>query len=140
MPAGTAMIFSCRETLAAYKMPKAVVFLDCLPKSAVGKILRRELRALEAGTRAMPGASMAHRGGPGAAGLKNGMEPPGFPHGRSDNSAGRCRAKPRGAGRLRESTERERIGPWGLTGSGINIILRGFPGRWISNGPPFPRP
>jgi long-chain acyl-CoA synthetase len=34
----------CREQLAAYKVPKQVVFIDELPKSAVGKILRRELR------------------------------------------------------------------------------------------------
>ncbi len=34
----------CRENLTAYKMPREVVFLDDLPKSNVGKILRRELR------------------------------------------------------------------------------------------------
>ncbi|MDH3977849.1 MAG: AMP-binding protein [Gammaproteobacteria bacterium] len=34
----------CREELAAYKVPKLVEFRDALPKSAVGKILRRELR------------------------------------------------------------------------------------------------
>lgn len=35
----------CRQKLAAYKIPKHVVFKDELPKSNVGKILRRELRA-----------------------------------------------------------------------------------------------
>ncbi len=34
----------CRELLTAYKVPKYVEFLDELPKSNVGKILRRELR------------------------------------------------------------------------------------------------
>lgn len=34
----------CRDKLTAYKMPKYVEFLDELPKSTVGKILRRELR------------------------------------------------------------------------------------------------
>lgn len=35
----------CRQYLTAYKVPKTVVFSDDLPKSPVGKILRRELRA-----------------------------------------------------------------------------------------------
>ena len=40
-----AMLMShCRENLTAYKMPREVVFIDDLPKSNVGKILRRELR------------------------------------------------------------------------------------------------
>jgi len=34
----------CKERLAGYKVPKQVVFLKELPKSAVGKILRRELK------------------------------------------------------------------------------------------------
>ena len=34
----------CREQLTAYKVPKYIVFVDELPKSPVGKILRRELR------------------------------------------------------------------------------------------------
>jgi len=38
------VIAYCRENLTAYKVPRQVVFLDELPKSTVGKILRRELR------------------------------------------------------------------------------------------------
>ncbi len=34
----------CRENLTAYKMPRQIEFLAELPKSNVGKILRRELR------------------------------------------------------------------------------------------------
>jgi long-chain acyl-CoA synthetase len=38
----------CRERLAKYKLPSLIEFIDALPKSAVGKVLRRELRELEA--------------------------------------------------------------------------------------------
>jgi long-chain acyl-CoA synthetase len=34
----------CRERLAAYKVPRIIEFRDELPKSAVGKILRRVLK------------------------------------------------------------------------------------------------
>jgi long-chain acyl-CoA synthetase len=34
----------CRENLSAYKVPKSIIFMEQLPKSTVGKILRRELR------------------------------------------------------------------------------------------------
>jgi long-chain acyl-CoA synthetase len=34
----------CREGLTSYKVPKCIVFTDELPKTNVGKILRRELR------------------------------------------------------------------------------------------------
>lgn len=37
----------CQQKLAKYKVPKSVEFLPNLPKSAVGKILRKELRAME---------------------------------------------------------------------------------------------
>ena len=34
----------CKKCLAGYKVPRQIVFIDELPKSTVGKILRRELR------------------------------------------------------------------------------------------------
>ncbi len=37
----------CREKLARYKVPKQVEFMDELPKSAIGKVLRRKLREME---------------------------------------------------------------------------------------------
>jgi len=40
------VIAFCRQALTGYKVPKRVRFVDVLPKSAVGKILRRELRDL----------------------------------------------------------------------------------------------
>ncbi|MGC1302171.1 MAG: AMP-binding protein [Caulobacteraceae bacterium] len=45
-PALTAedLIAYARQRLAGYKTPKDVVFVDSLPKSNVGKVLRRELR------------------------------------------------------------------------------------------------
>lgn len=41
------VINHCKENLAAYKIPKLIEFVDELPKSAVGKILRRKLREME---------------------------------------------------------------------------------------------
>jgi long-chain acyl-CoA synthetase len=40
------VIAHCQRELAAYKVPKEVRFLDTLPKSNVGKILRKDLRAI----------------------------------------------------------------------------------------------
>ncbi|MGB8346095.1 MAG: long-chain fatty acid--CoA ligase, partial [Ktedonobacteraceae bacterium] len=33
----------CKKNLAGYKVPKIVEFRDSLPKSIIGKVLRREL-------------------------------------------------------------------------------------------------
>ena len=41
------IIAYCREQLAAYKVPTIIEFRDDLPKSMVGKVLRRELRETE---------------------------------------------------------------------------------------------
>ena len=38
------LIEFCKETMAAYKYPRSVEFVDELPKTTTGKILRRELR------------------------------------------------------------------------------------------------
>jgi long-chain acyl-CoA synthetase len=37
----------CREQLAAYKVPRKVIFCKSLPKSAVGKVLRRKLKEMD---------------------------------------------------------------------------------------------
>lgn len=39
------LIAHCKERMAAYKYPRSVEFLDELPKTVTGKILRRELRS-----------------------------------------------------------------------------------------------
>jgi long-chain acyl-CoA synthetase len=44
---GYDLIHWCREKLAPYKVPHYIEFRDMLPKSKVGKLLRRELRAEE---------------------------------------------------------------------------------------------
>jgi len=41
-----AVIEFCRKRLAPYKVPGSVTFIDALPKSAVGKVLRRKLREM----------------------------------------------------------------------------------------------
>jgi long-chain acyl-CoA synthetase len=43
-PSKEAVIAHCRANLAAYKIPQDVFFVDELPKSPIGKILRRKLR------------------------------------------------------------------------------------------------
>jgi len=40
----------CHENMTGYKCPKHIVFVDSLPKTNVGKILRRELRRQYGGT------------------------------------------------------------------------------------------
>lgn len=41
------IIAFCKERLAAFKVPKSVEFEKDLPKSLVGKVLRRQLRERE---------------------------------------------------------------------------------------------
>jgi len=41
---GSEIIAFCNERLAAYKIPRIVEIREVLPKTEVGKILRRELK------------------------------------------------------------------------------------------------
>ena len=41
----------CRTRLARFKVPRAVHFIDALPRSGVGKVLKGELRAAWEGAR-----------------------------------------------------------------------------------------
>jgi long-chain acyl-CoA synthetase len=43
-PSPDELIAHCRESLASYKIPKQIEFRDELPKSPIGKILRKDLR------------------------------------------------------------------------------------------------
>ncbi len=43
----TDLLHFCRQRLSPYKIPKYIEFRDMLPKSKVGKLLRREIRAEE---------------------------------------------------------------------------------------------
>ncbi|HQB30491.1 MAG TPA: AMP-binding protein, partial [Syntrophales bacterium] len=38
------VVAHCRKELAAFKCPKRIIFMDALPKTPTGKILKRELR------------------------------------------------------------------------------------------------
>jgi len=56
------LIAFARERLAGYKLPRSVDFVDELPRSAAGKVLKRELRARyasPAGSASRPGALSA---------------------------------------------------------------------------------
>jgi acyl-CoA synthetase (AMP-forming)/AMP-acid ligase II len=41
------ILFFCREKMSAYKRPSAIAFVDTLPKSGAGKVLRRVLKERE---------------------------------------------------------------------------------------------
>lgn len=51
------VIRHCRESLAGYKVPRQVEFRDELPKSPIGKIIRRELRTPAPGAVPAPSAT-----------------------------------------------------------------------------------
>ena len=46
-PNADSIITYCREHLAAYKVPRFVQFVDDLPKTSTGKVMRRELKTLD---------------------------------------------------------------------------------------------
>src|SRR6185437_6991352 len=39
------LVACCRARIAGYKVPRSFTFVDTLPKSGAGKVLKRELRA-----------------------------------------------------------------------------------------------
>jgi acyl-CoA synthetase (AMP-forming)/AMP-acid ligase II len=43
---GEEIIEYCRERLASYKRPRSVLFVDELPRNALGKVLKNRLREL----------------------------------------------------------------------------------------------
>jgi acyl-CoA synthetase (AMP-forming)/AMP-acid ligase II len=43
-PTAEQVLAACRKTLAAYKVPKTVMFLNALPRNATGKLLKMNLR------------------------------------------------------------------------------------------------
>jgi long-chain acyl-CoA synthetase len=43
-PSADAIIAHCRTVLVNYKVPKSVVIRDQLPKTPIGKVLRRALK------------------------------------------------------------------------------------------------
>ncbi len=44
------VIAHCRPLIGGYKIPRRIVFVDSLPRSAVGKVLKQELRRIHGGT------------------------------------------------------------------------------------------
>ena len=45
-PSADALITHCRAMIASYKKPKYVVFVDTLPRNAIGKVLKHKLSGL----------------------------------------------------------------------------------------------
>lgn len=48
---GTELIAHCRDHLAAYKVPRAIQFVDSVPMTSSGKIMRRMLKTIDDGRR-----------------------------------------------------------------------------------------
>ena len=62
-----APVAHCREHLAAYKVPRAIQFVDEVPITASGKILRRLLKEIDDGSdrESRPAERVGERGGGG---------------------------------------------------------------------------
>jgi malonyl-CoA/methylmalonyl-CoA synthetase len=54
-PDPAALLAALRGRLAAFKLPKAVLVVESLPRNAMGKVQKAALRAAEAGRFAAPG-------------------------------------------------------------------------------------
>ncbi|AVG23668.1 long-chain acyl-CoA synthetase [Pontimonas salivibrio] len=61
-PSSEAIRAYCRTHLAAYKVPQRVTIIDELPKSPIGKILRRQLRSTATGEIATQSGSTDEKG------------------------------------------------------------------------------
>ena len=44
-PQAEELLAHCRASLAGYKIPKSIAFIDLLPRNTAGKVLKTELRA-----------------------------------------------------------------------------------------------
>jgi len=54
---GDELVAFARERLAGYKLPRAIEFVDDLPRTPSGKVLKRELREREQGSPPAPSAN-----------------------------------------------------------------------------------
>ena len=43
-PLEDSLLTACRDRLAPHKVPKAIRFIDAIPRNAAGKVMKRELR------------------------------------------------------------------------------------------------
>ena len=54
----------CRSRIAHYKCPRSIVFVESLPKTATGKVLKKHLRQVYGATLRAPGESTAQKSEP----------------------------------------------------------------------------